>query len=719
MTRKKKSFSLTPYCNTLILALILLTSIVMASEGDDGQTSEYVMVSRDGIGRQGGTASWNTVVAPGITSRSLTADNNNIPIIANLINISQKEIVVQNGDQLTIYEINLATNAIQLVTSVDVGSMSFGITRTVNPSFAVMNSTITKIVTMNGSHILEYDFNGATLTLRNSYNGNGTNATATYNHHTTMMCDDSLNWADSDVHCFANTMRQDEAGNDRFLMLHLNVNDSFQDKAEITSIVFTANHQDLFTPKIVDFDVDGELDVVFELVPKGITPVDIFIFYFDVNGTGNATGTQLYVDNNAGAAETDYTDVLINNLDGTLTNGRELSWGYSSDGTNFFIRTISSTGVTLEAAYFSVLNALEGDSVVRNLVDHPDCGVSLAVNSQAAMVVHDSTTGQSGLACVSLFAGSDRTSFSYVDGSEVGSTSFMRAASLTTDSVYDVAYDNVILDVANEALLSFNFSGMKQVIPIDYEVVGTLDLLVSNGSRMFYYDDLILNANVVLDSLSWTTGNPVCNNTKNLFNLVVIDATNDLHTCNMNITFVNGTSVFNSSDSTGTAPRTHTFQYTFGSPNGNDAYTVRFACQDQFHEDWVTHDYSLWTATPPGCNNFNQLGDSEDLINVTGAATAQQRVMDESINTTLGILFGTSTTMRLIVAIGIIIAIMIMIGSTFKNGMAAIAGGILGAIMCTAIGLLSAYILILILVGMVLVLFVGRAIMGTSSGGGG
>ena len=98
-----------------------------------------------------------------------------------------------------------------------------------------------------------------------------------------------------------------------------------------------------------------------------------------------------------------------------------------------------------------------------------------------------------------------------------------------------------------------------------------------------------------------------------------------------------------------------------------------------------------------------------------GAGSAQ---IDAAIDSTMGILFGTSTKVKAIVGIGLVIGICAGVAASTGSGFAVAIAGILGLILVTAIGFISAYILILGLVGGVLMLIISKFVAGGSDGGG-
>jgi len=89
--------------------------------------------------------------------------------------------------------------------------------------------------------------------------------------------------------------------------------------------------------------------------------------------------------------------------------------------------------------------------------------------------------------------------------------------------------------------------------------------------------------------------------------------------------------------------------------------------------------------------------------------------IDDSIDSTLGIFFGTSQKLKLIVSMGLFIGIMASVASQTKNGFVLASSGLATLIMLTFLGLIPAYIMILLMVGMIMLIIVGRFMLSDNS----
>ena len=98
-------------------------------------------------------------------------------------------------------------------------------------------------------------------------------------------------------------------------------------------------------------------------------------------------------------------------------------------------------------------------------------------------------------------------------------------------------------------------------------------------------------------------------------------------------------------------------------------------------------------------------------------ATPSQEATDEAIESFFSALFGTSTKLKFIIAIAMIIGIIVAAAQITSNAVVIIMVGLLGTILVTFLGLLSPWILIIIMIFMVMILMFKNFIV--PSGGGG
>jgi len=161
--------------------------------------------------------------------------------------------------------------------------------------------------------------------------------------------------------------------------------------------------------------------------------------------------------------------------------------------------------------------------------------------------------------------------------------------------------------------------------------------------------------------------------------------------------------------------------------NNTGTFRVRLYLQDTANDDDFTvynTDTILITVidgiSGSTCNILDTqiTAPSDQEADEEESEAAQQA--DDAIEDTWGVLFGTSLSMRLLAAMGIIIAIMVSIaGATKGAAIPTIVGGVIGFIMVTFLGLVPPWIFLLGLVSMVLLLIMVKFILPSPGGGGG
>lgn len=97
--------------------------------------------------------------------------------------------------------------------------------------------------------------------------------------------------------------------------------------------------------------------------------------------------------------------------------------------------------------------------------------------------------------------------------------------------------------------------------------------------------------------------------------------------------------------------------------------------------------------------------------------TAQEQEVNDSIDGTMGILFGTSTLLKYIVALAIIIGITVTVAQNTKSDLAVLLTSIFATILVTILGLVPIYVLILIIISAVAIVTL-KTFLFPSAGGG-
>lgn len=161
--------------------------------------------------------------------------------------------------------------------------------------------------------------------------------------------------------------------------------------------------------------------------------------------------------------------------------------------------------------------------------------------------------------------------------------------------------------------------------------------------------------------------------------------------------------------------------------NVTGTFSVRLYLQDTANDD----DYSVFNTQSILINVIDGIPGS--TCNIPGTqitvpsdnepvpeATPEQEAIDNSIDSTMGILFGTSSRMKLIVGLAIIIGVIVLVAKHTKGApIPTIAGAILTLIMVTFLGFFDIWIMLLVLIAMLLLMFLIKFIVPSGNGAGG
>lgn len=101
------------------------------------------------------------------------------------------------------------------------------------------------------------------------------------------------------------------------------------------------------------------------------------------------------------------------------------------------------------------------------------------------------------------------------------------------------------------------------------------------------------------------------------------------------------------------------------------------------------------------------------------AENQQQQDIDDSINSTLGLIFGTSTLFKFIIACFIIISVMVMVAGYTNNHIVILSSGALMMICMTVLGMMPVYVLVLILIFGLGIMIFKNFVSPTAGNGGG
>jgi len=623
----------------LFSLLILLTPIAIA----DAEQYLNPGVTRDSTFSQDGTGVW-TGRTPVTSTRVYTNIQSYYPLVADTDDDGENEIVILANNEIKILNYTVGTGLIEEAAiihgNVSIGELNFSLTPAL---FDSDSDGIYNIISWNGSHIINTEWNGTSYETNNSvampyineipYAGN-----KKINYDLVIKCGQGIQFSTGNDTCFFTL--QNLSGNLNYLMIIYDVDAN----TIITSVIETVGQNYGSHPNIhlADGDNDGYLEAYIARWNSGkrlqyVTSTDDL-----------GTTTQLFNYDNGETVANQFTDIIVNNLDGNTGNGLEITFGYSDDSVNFDMKTYNAnTGAVISTGYAPLLFFPEGKWMSSNLWETSNTEYSNFVGD-VCMYIRNPTESYPGanidtIFCVSQYAGADDK---YTE-----ITNTQNFTGLTTVHEADLFGSNDLL------LNTFEVSdGIKQTlpilnnnlnIPVDYQQSGSLDIIGLSTTNIYYYDDGYTNSNYEITGIAWDTCNPVLQNELPTFTLTITDTEEDAGNCYFTETHANGTiletSTNNSitiSDFTSTQATT-TFNY-FADATGT--YTLNFYCKDQYHETYDTRIYSVQVSNTTGCYK-GQGGSSIESSTTETAATEEFQSNVDTALADIGIISQSAKSM--------------------------------------------------------------------------
>lgn len=182
----------------------------------------------------------------------------------------------------------------------------------------------------------------------------------------------------------------------------------------------------------------------------------------------------------------------------------------------------------------------------------------------------------------------------------------------------------------------------------DVQHVGESDIIYLSADGMYYLDDGFQNDQATIDQYTVNTGNPVCANTTVKITLTVSDVNDDIVTCYINETFVNGTYISQLASQTLDPTASINFYYLADSVGTRllDLY-----CTDGEHdvEEWEQYQMDI-EAEISGTDNCYNYGENPSTTVISNATTAAEQAANDafegSIDTAVEDLGVTSSTAK-------------------------------------------------------------------------
>lgn len=559
-----------------------------------------------------------------------------------------------------------------------------------------------EIISFNYTHMLTFQFNGSHIVLNQSAATN-LNATAVAQlafKYPVIKCATAPEAVSGNATCALMVMNRTSVSIPTALFYNVDDNVvSAHPQPAIANGDTTFHNTHLF-----DGNGDGFVEAYWAYNDLGNG--DLYIYSYKLDGTN----ISLYKD--AHNANKKHTDIYVGLLDGITPS---VTFGWQGDTfSTFDFATLKASDLSMMHDSYCGAICPGGDDISANLFN--DYSQEYGRSSfDACYYVHDYDDDDE------VFCASAYTGFNYERNAVNNAKNFtggypiIHEASMTGNT--GLLTPRFILNgVVPETVQNIVENGA--CIPVDYQVTGTLDFICANSTRLAYHDDSYTNQNVNITGIQPQTGNPVCAGETLITTISISDYEGDSGTCFIHVTYANSTEYQNTTAEAFSSGATSVNVYFTSAPASVTNYILEYSCRDQYHTAYNTRKYTVSYSNQTCGGNCNCAGQNPPLFqNFTTPTVTGDTQIDEDIDATFGILFGTSTKMRNIVGIGIIIGVIatLAFGYNIRSGFALAFVGILTTILVTMLGLLSAYILILILVGMLLTVVVTKMI--GSSGG--
>lgn len=589
----------------IIIFLFLFITLSFSVSADPEQYQTWG-VTRDNTYAQDGTGVW-TAGAGAKYSTSMRAHS--YPLIDDIDNDGTNEIIIMYNNLVRIYEYVTGTGL-----TIDV---SFEIGESVNNGVDNFYQTpglydyddddFIEIITHNITHAYIYEWNGTHVTQeKNISTGYGVGSGNEYAKYPVWKCAPANQWegANQDVCVIEFRNRTGSQAEQCIMAYGLDYNET--GLACVAQANTDASRHNLH---LADLDSDGELEAMFRYYDAANDVIKVYKAEIDSSGT--SVELTLLETHDLGASGL-FTDIIVNNLDGTLSNGMEITWGYTSDGTNWDAYTIDKTGTVLEDSYCSVLTCPEGEKASVNLVEADDT-TYCEFTGDVYYYVRNAANNDPGvntdtIHCISLYAGSDTQETTVSNVQNFSEEFFIHQVDLYGSTGILTS----LFGVQGGTKQAYPIIDTLQYLsPVDYQMSGTLDIIgIDFGADFIYYDDAYTNQNAEITSIYWDTGNPVCLNEIVTFTVGVDDIEGNEGNCFIDEQYGNGTSVATHANTTfNYVPQDLSMNYY---ADGLGTFILEFNCKDQYHDVFDERIYTIVVSNSTGCNYKGQGGSGTD-----------------------------------------------------------------------------------------------------------
>lgn len=712
-----------PLTTTTILSFFILLLMLPAVMSDPDQ---YLMAGVDRMSShaQSGTGNWAGREAVTYSRVSATGINSFYPIVGDVDNDTIDELVVLEGDQLVIY--NFTTGA-GLVTeaSLDHGNTSIKTTKFyITPALIDIDSDgDLDIISSNLTHMLTYSWNGTHYYLNQSSNTSigTTNAPWTSNKYPSIKCAAGNQWASGNTTCVMPVNSRSKATQTMYNIVYdVDANRVFYENATALAV----DNARVRNTHLYDGDGDGKLEAYYSYIDDANGKN--YVYVLDVDSSNSITKTLLYLQDEA--ANTPYSDIIVNKLNGVTPS---ITWTYSANKQDYNAITIkASDGSVLVSSYCST-TCPEGNLVSVNMWEAQYNGATMPSpymeassndvcayirNYDKNPILTSQDPNEDAITCFSSFGGAGfKNTFVSNTANFTSHLVVHQAALHGTQGLLTPAF--TVQGSTKQSLPTLPDSGA--CIPVDMQKTGSMDIICMNATILNYLDDSYTNQNVNIDTISPDTGNSICNGETLTTTLTISDEENNAGYCYLRAVYANQSSVSNSSLVAFAAGQTSLNLYFTATVSVPTNYIHYYECRDVYHTVYDSFAYSVsYSNNTCGSGLCNCKGYGTPIPIDETPEPEEGSSQDEIIEEVLDPLLGTGPLLKLIAGIAIIIAIIIAVAEYTKNGFVLGFTALAATILVTALGLINAYLLVVLLISLVLLIILGKMLGGGGHGNG-
>ena len=597
------------------LIIIILSMILILASGVFAE-EQYLMKGTDRVGSYSTTqiGNWNSITTPVLRSSNYV--DGNTPVVDDINDDDINDIIIFNGNDLEVLRYDGNNLLIQdSITISDVVEQTVGL-------IDYDNDNKTEIIIITKTNMSVYEFNGS-LNLEKTFAHGLTYYNVLGNNIHVIKCAKNNFFLDNATRCFTTFATNGFINVLQYKLLQNNITSQSSVGQQIQPKGFDLH--------LADLDSDGYLNVLTSTIQVSSSPRTYRVLnsYVDVNGA--LTTNTLYTDVGGHTGDYARSDLTITNLDGSYSNGLEITFAESNDGTNYDMTTINKLGNVIEDNYYGLLvDDPEGTLLSANGFITSTTTYSPNIND-VCFYLRDGTTNDDTIMCASLVAGVKgyKTSIEQIQNFSVyfnvhetnlfGTTGVLTSLFATQDTT-----------IENKLAITYQ----QTLIPVDYQINGGMDLIgVSNG-LLSYHDDAVINDQVQIINRKICPQNNICKDTTVLLTYTLEDDESDSGTCNISEYYLNDTLIEVFTTKTFDGNQDITAYYT---PDVVGSFKIKVDCSDQYNylQSHAFNEYvTIISNDTSTCLNYGS-----ECITETYETTAEE-TLDETFNDDIDSFFG-------------------------------------------------------------------------------